>query len=761
MIEKQGLTETQVKTLLKEYGSNDVSEPNFSFSKEVAKRLWGLSAWILEGALLLELILGKDIQALFIIIMLLFAAVDGAIQSKRANKVLNSISNQLTPTVSVKRSGKWIETSSKNLVPGDLIALKPGDVVPADAKILDNDLEVNESSITGESKSILKVTDQTVLSGTSVISGSALAEVIRTGKNSRMGKTINLIHTSKAPGQLQKILSQIIKYLAIFDAGLVVILLGLSVIRHENLISMLPFIAMLFIATIPIAMPSSFAVANSVEANVLSKQGVLVGDLTGIQDAANLDLLFLDKTGTITANNPAITHFYNLSNQNNDFVFKVVLSVLDAKYPTEIDKALQKYINNHSDNQTTFKITDFLPFDSSIGYSQADIYLDDVSYEVRLGSLKVLNDESTDPVNVAKLNLAPGRTVAVSINQKIAGIFVMEDQPRKNSAKIIADLKQRKIRPFMITGDNTITANAIAKVVGLDHPIIPISEMEKIEDYSQISGFSNVKPEDKLKIVKLFQAKGYIVGMTGDGVNDAPALKQANVGMAMKNAVYLAKRAAKMVLLKPGLTEIPNIIDSGHRVYQRMITWALTKLSRTAELTSLITFGYIFYRFIPLSLNAMILVAILNDIVTLVLGTDNTHISKYPEKWNLKRMSVLGFILAVGWTLPGLLILRTLIVQGIANNQISTMLFLYLMFSAMMTILITRTKKMFWQSRPSNALILAIIFNVILSVLLAKFGIGLTVIAWSEIWIILLLTIMIGIILDFVYLSLAKLISQK
>ena len=736
-----GLTDQVAAQRLSTDGPNEVPEPQFNFFKAILSRLWEPSAWILEIALLIEFFLGKYIQAAFVLAMLLFSALTGAIQSRRANNVLHSLSHKLTPTAFVKRSGKWIKIPSKDLVVGDIISLNKGDIIPADVDILTNLISVDESSITGESKAVKHDINTTAFSGTEILNGNTLARVTKTGKNSRSGKTVSLINKSSAPGHLQILLGKVIGYLAILDTILAILLIVVALIRHENLIDMLPFLAMLFIATIPIAMPSSFAVANSVEAKELSKRNILVSDLSGIQEAANLNLLLVDKTGTITANKPQVVNFYNLSNLDKTNVVQYAVSAADQRNSSVIDLAMLNYAKQlqiHPLNQQNFQ-----PFSSDTGYSETTV---NDKIDVKLGSLKKLTDLAKTPVKLPQnINFGAGRTTAVMVNGAVVGIFILEDQPRPDSAVAIKKIQSRGVKVIMLTGDNQGTAAAVAKQVGLTGQVVSFADLKKA-DVSQLAGIADVVPENKLQMVKLMQQQGYVVGMTGDGVNDAPALKQASVGIAVKNAVDLAKTSAKMVLMKEGLMPIIDILDSGHRVYQRMLTWTITKLSRASELSMLLVFGYIVFKFMPLSLNAMILVAILNDLVTLALGTDNTTITYKPESWDLLGLSKIAIVLAIGWTAVGFGILYWLNAHGFSVAQISSTLYCYLIFSAMLTILMTRTKKMFWQSKPSKAVSWAIIANCVITIILVLAGWGVQAISIK----LILMTAIVALITAFV-----------
>lgn len=749
--ELQGLTDAQAEERLKKDGLNEVPEPEFNFFKEFMSKLWNLSAWILEAALLLECILGKWIQSLFVLLMLLFAAFNGATQKKKSRRVLNTISHELTPTVSVKRSGKWKQINSKFLAVGDLISLKRGDVLAADVKIAQGQITVDESSITGESKPIKKSVGDTAYAGTTVVDGDALAIVTATGSNSRSGKTINLINNSAAPGHLQQLLTKIIYYLCLLDGVLTLILVIAALIRGQNVIEMLPFLAMMFIASIPVAMPSTFALSNSFEATRLSKEGVLTSDLTGIQDAANLNLLLLDKTGTITENKTAVSQWDNLSNLPNKEVLALVGAATDKRSPSIIDSAIDEYLKEKGITPDTPE--KFIPFTSDTGYSMATVG----GYNIKLGSFKQLSliDKNADK-EAKNIDFTAGRSVALLINDKLAGIFILRDKVRSDSKKALEELKKRGIKPIMLTGDNRRTAEAVAKEVGLKGKVISIHDFNDKTDVNDLAGIADVLPEDKLKMVKLFQKDGYIVGMTGDGVNDAPALKQAEVGIAVSNAADVAKRSGKMVLLEDGLTPIVKILDAGHRVYQRMTTWSLTKLSRTAELTMLLTFGYLCFNYIPMALNAMVIYTIMNNMVTMMIGTDNTHITYKPESWNMLKLAKIAFSLAAGWTVIGFGFVWYLVSHHYAQGTVSTMVYVYLVLSAMLIVLITRTRKFFWQSAPSKSVAIVQIIDVLLTFALALLGLAMTQISFANLGLTIIVALIAAIIIDLFYQPIMK-----
>jgi H+-transporting ATPase len=761
----RGLTSQEAARRLASEGPNEVPQPKFNFWKAFASGLWNLSAWILEGALLLEVILGKGIQAAFVAAMLLFAAFNGAFQKRKSNRVLDDISHELTPVVPVERDGKWTKIDSKQLVRGDLINLTRGDVLAADAVLKTGSIACDESSITGESAPVTKKPGDTALSGTTVVQGSGLALVSATGSHSRSGKTVNLINQSAAPGHLQVLLTRIIYYLCLLDSVLTAVLIIAALIRHENIISMLPFLAMMFIASIPVAMPSTFAVSNSFEAKALTGQGILTSDLTGIQDAANVDVLLSDKTGTITENQTAVSSWTNMSSYSQKNALFLAASAADQRNQSVVDTAVLTFAGQHDLHPA--QPEDFTPFSPTTGYSHAHVTVPDTHdvVDVKLGSFKVLSrldSAAEQKARQAGVDFAAGRSVAVLINNQLAGVFILSDIIRKDSASALADLQTRGITTIMLTGDNQKTAQAVATRVGLPGTVvsrndIDLDTVDPAAPDAHIAGIADVLPEGKLEIVKALQKHGHIVAMTGDGVNDAPALKQAEVGIAVSNAADVAKRSGKMVLLKDGLTPILHILDAGHRVHRRMITWAISKLARTAELTMLITLVYLVFKRLPLGLNAMVIFTIMNNMVTMMLGTDNAVASRVPEKWDIASLSRLSFCLAGTWTIVGFGLFWILSANGWKFDVLTTIMFVFLELTAVMLMLAARTSGFFWRSIPSVQVWSVQLADIVITVVLALTGLAME----ARIGILdLLLTIgvvlVFGVLIDLLYVPLAR-----
>jgi len=718
MIENNGLTTQEAEVLRQKHGYNETPTIKKSFMSLILKRLVGPIPYIIELALVIELLLGNYIQVGFIFALLLFSAIDGAIQENRAAKSIGELDTKLIAYASVLRDGKWKKLSSRELVPTDLIHLSVGSIIPADCKVAAGTILVNQSVVTGESKAVTKSEDDILYSGSTVIQGTADVLVEKTGKNSSLGKTTELVRTNEAPGRLENLLFTVVKYLAYLDIVLAVILTITALIRHTPFLSLLPFLVILFVATIPISMPSSFAVANSLEAGILSKKGILVGGLTGIQEAGSMNILLMDKTGTITKNKPELDDLVSLNGLDKVQLLKYALATVKPSSVNPLDLAIMQRAK--SDNVTVSKIKEQISFDPKLKGARATLDNDD---EVFLGSpVKSKLDDSIKK-KISELSLQGLQIMALSVNQEVVGLLTFKDQVKDDMPETIAALKKQGVTVLMLTGDTAPTAQAIAQKIGLNDKIGTVDDA--LSDVLSFGGFANVYPEDKYKIVKSLQDKGYVVGMTGDGINDAPALKQADVGIAINTATDISKLAARIILTEPSLMGITELIDSGHRVYQRMMTWLITKLARTAQLALLLTVGYLCTNFFPISLNIIVFIVILNDCVTLTLGTDQVKTNHLPENWNLKNLSKISVIYTIGWLALGFLILwYSVSFTSLSHSQISGMLFVYLIYSAMGMILSTRTRDHFWSIPTSKAVGTVIFINLIVSSLIGILGLA-------------------------------------
>jgi len=749
----KGLNDADIHAKRMQYGYNEIPEKEVGPVIGVLKRMWGPIPWLLEAAMIFELILGKGVQAAIVFLLLVFSAVIGQIQENRAKKAIGYLHQQLQISVRTLRNGTWQTIPARELVPGDIVHARVGDIVPADIEIIHGNVSVNESALTGESIDVTKEAHETIFSASTISHGEVIARVSAVGITSSYGKTANLVRTAEAPGRLQTLLFNIVRYLAYLDVFLAVILVITAFIQGTPWQDLLPFLVILFIATIPISMPSSFVVANSLEAKNLAKEHVLVTGLSGIQEAASMNVLLVDKTGTLTNNRPEISELIPFGQLEDTELLKFAAAASDDTSNDTINIAILGALKKLKLGMP--ERTSFTAFDPVQKVSMAQINHNGNQLNVVLGSPAVIAENAEIPRNfmdqVNSLSSKGSRVLAVAAGESgrlvCQGLIALADSPRDDAKESVAKIQALGIRIIMLTGDTAGTAKSIAEQVGIGTRIGTLKDA--LFNPLDFDGFANVYPEDKYKIVKALQNLGMVVGMTGDGINDAPALKQADVGIAVSTATDVAKSAARVVLTKPELSDIIKVIDSGHRVYRRMMTWTITKLARTAELAALLTFGLIFTGFFPVSLSLIVFIVVMNDMVTLTLGTDSAWPTTVPENWNMPRLVKISAIFTIGWLALGLVILlfyRN--VQHISPEQISSLMFLYLIYSAMATILMTRTRDQFWSFTPSKWVAGMIAINLIIATLMAAFGWVTAAVSLQSILILMIITVLAMMILD-------------
>lgn len=733
-----GLNDAGIRVKRKQYGANEIPEKHVGPAMGTLKRMWGPIPWLLEAAMIFELILGKGAQAAVVFLLLVFSAVTGEIQEGRAKKAIGYLHQQLQISVRALRNGVWQTLPSRELVPGDIVHERVGDIVPADLTILSGTVSVNESVLTGESIDVAKNAGETVFSASTVSHGEAIAAVAAIGTKSSYGKTAELVRTAEAPGRLQVLLFNIVRCLAYLDVVLAAVLAAAALIRGTPWQELPPFLAILFIATIPISMPSSFTVANSLEARNLAKEHVLITGLTGIQEAAGMNVLLVDKTGTLTNNRPEIAELLPFGKLEGPELLRLAAAASDDTSEDTISTAILRAFRKQG--LPVPERTSFTAFDPVRKVSGAQIARNGTLLNVTLGSPAVVAGLSEVPADfterVDSLSAKGARVLAVASGENeglvCRGLIALADSPRDDAGKSIAKIRGLGIRVLMITGDTAGAAKAIAERVGIGGRIGTLKDAEAHP--LDFDGFADVYPEEKYKIVEALQKAGMVVGMTGDGINDAPALKQADVGIAVSTATDVAKSAAKVVLTEPELSDISKVIDGGHRVYRRMMTWTITKLARTAELAALLTFGFIFAGFFPVSLSLIVFIVVMNDMVTLTLGSDRAWPTAVPEQWDMPQLARISAIFTAGWLVLGLgLLWFYLKVRNLGADQISSLMFLYLIYSAMETILMTRTRAPFWSFAPSRWVGGMVALNFILATLMAVFGLATAPVSWQSV----------------------------
>ncbi len=741
-----GLSSDEVEKLRKKYGYNEIPEKKESPFLSLGKKFWGTTAWMLEVTAALTFVLQKYIDFYIIAALLIVNAVISFFQEERASKAVSILKQSLQVKCRVLRSAKWIVEDARALVPGDVIRIRSGDLVPADSILVDGYLDVDQSVLTGESISVERKNGEKVFSGSIIKKGESTAMVIATGASTYFGKTAELVQTASPKLHINEVVSEVLKWLLAIAITLVIVSLIIWIIRGLNVIAILPLLLVLLIAAIPVALPAMFTVSMALGSMDLVKKGIVVTRLSSIEDAASMDILCTDKTGTITQNRLTVASVIPLDGYSEDQIILYGAMASSDANNDAIDSAfLQEYRKR---KLPEFSVEKFVPFDPSTRRTESDSVLDGRRLHIMKGAVKTIaslvQDNSSDAEKrMADLAVKGYRTIAVSIasaekKAEIAGFVALYDPPRKDSRALISELKDLGINVKMLTGDSEEIAMETARQVGLGLSITPVHNDISPDTIEKSDGFSEIYPEDKYRIVKALQERHHVTGMTGDGVNDAPALKEAEVGIAVSTSTDVAKAAASAVLTKEGLENIVDLIKDGRAIYQRVVTWVLNKTTRTIEIVVFVSLAFLILGSYIVSAFDIVLTLFLIDFVTISLSTDNVRWSRKPESWDItslvKVAAVIGAMMITEsflWLFIGMKYLSV-------GNQVPMYSFSFgiLLYFGIFTTFVTRERKHFWSSMPGKPLFIALIADIFVVLAIETFGIP--GVAAMPIWITLL-----------------------
>lgn len=737
-----GLSSEEAKKRLEKYGPNEIADKKENLAIKLLKKLIGpisLMLFVIAG---ISIFLGKYIDAYIIFGLVIFNSLAGFIEEYKADNTLELLRKKLSVTVSVERDGSWSKVPSKSIVPGDVIRLRVGDIVPADCKIIESDyLSVDQSMLTGESLPVDKKEGGFVYSSCVIKAGEATALVVSTGPNTAFGKTTELVKVARSRMHLESDILELIKYLVAVDLILVTIVLLYSFFSHMNLVAIIPFTLLILLVSVPVALPAAFTVAMAYGTERLSSKNILVTRLEAIEEASTMNVVCLDKTGTITKNVLSMSKSAGYGSFSGVDVAKYGGLASRKEDADEIDNSIITYCTAHKIDISGYKVTNFKPFDPSTKVSEADVLYNGRNITVVKGFPgKVLSmcglgkkDEEKLKSDINIESRRGCRIIAVAVNDgrwKLVGYLSLNDRPRDDSANFIKELKGLGLRIKMLTGDSDATAKAIASEVGIGDKILDVSSLEG-EDESQLAklvnendGFAGVFPKDKYAIVKALQDSGLHVGMTGDGVNDAPALKQAEVGIAVSNATDVAKSAAAIVLTSDGIEPIVNAIIESRSIFERMITYTINKVSRIIQIAFFLAAAFLVLKFLPIRTIQLILMIFLNDIGSITLSTDREKYSAKPDTWSLKTIFSASLIFGVAAIAEiSLLTFIGLTVFLFSHAELQTFLFFSFITSVEFLLLSIRSRGHFFSSFPSFPVILQIILSISIAFVLSVFGI--------------------------------------
>jgi len=750
----EGLTKAEAAELLGQYGPNEIAETKTNPLLKFLSYFWGPIPWMIEAAVVLSALVKHWADFVIILVLLLANAVVGFWEEFQAGNAVEALKAQLALKARVKREGQWTILPSRELVPGDLIRLRLGDIVPADASLLSGGpVEVDQSALTGESLPAERKNGETVYSGSILRQGEADAKVTATGVKTFFGRTTQLVQETHTISHFQKAVLKIGDYLIALAAALVVLILIVAFFRGDPWMATLQFALVLTVAAIPVAMPTVLSVTMAVGARLLAKKQAIVTKLSAIEELAGMDVLCSDKTGTLTQNKLTLGEPFCVEGVSQEEILQAGVLASRAENQDTIDLAVLSGLKDPA-RLAGFTVTDFKPFDPVHKRTEAAVKTPDgKTFQAAKGAPQVIlelsgNAPAVKPAVEKAVNefAARGyRSLGVARKDgegpwRFLGVLPLFDPPREDSKETLATARAMGVKVKMVTGDQEAIARETAKQLGLGtsileveafgdgHPPIPELGVEA----EKADGFAQVFPEHKFRIVEALQARGHILGMTGDGVNDAPALKKADCGIAVSGATDAARAAADMVLLTPGLSVIIDAIQESRRIFQRMNSYAVYRITETIRVLFFMTLSILAFNFYPVTAVMIVLLAILNDGAILSIAYDKVKYKNEPEAWNMR--SVLGIATVLGTA--GVVASFGLFYLGervfhLNRDVIQTLMYLKLSVAGHLTIFVTRTRGPFWSHRPAKVLLGAVLGTQLIATILAVYGILMPPIGWG------------------------------
>jgi plasma-membrane proton-efflux P-type ATPase len=754
-----GLTQAEVDIRRKENGYNEVAETKEHPVLTFLSKFWGLSAWMLELIMVLSAVLGKYSDLVVVGALLVVNAVLSFMQEHRAAGVVETLRRRLQVNARVRREESWQVIPARELVPGDIVRVRPGDIIPADVKLLTDSLIVDQSALTGESKDSDKVPGDVLSSGSIVRRGEGNGVVMLTGAKTYFGHTTELVQKARPKLHIEAVVANVVRWLFVIVGALLVLVVVLSLIRGAPLLEMVPLMLVLLMSAVPVALPVMFTVSMAVGSKELAKRGVLVTRLSAAEDAATMDVLCVDKTGTVTMNQLAVTGVIPLEQSTEaDVLFAGALASQEANQDP-IDLAFLAAAKERQVFENVPNVTpvSFAPFDAKNRRTEAVVEQNGQRLRLMKGAVRSVAEAcGLLPAAIEKLEarvsesaLKGYRTLAVARGPEagtcaMVGLVTLYDPPRPDAKQLIATLHDLGVPVKMLTGDALAVASEIARGVGLPNirhasdlkVAVAKTGKEAIDLLAGADGFAEVYPEDKYIVVQHLQAAGHVTGMTGDGVNDAPALRQAEVGIAVSTATDVAKGAASVVLTELGLTNIVALVEQGRTIYQRVLTWIVNKISRTILKAAFVAVAFVVTGKFVVSAFAMLLLVFMTDFAKIALATDNVRPSKRPETWQIGSFITVSVVLGVAMLAESLALLwigwlRFKLATN--NSALYTFSFLTLLYFAAFSIVSARERRWFWATWPSKTLEVALIADVLIGTALTFVGLpGLVALPWSQ-----------------------------
>jgi plasma-membrane proton-efflux P-type ATPase len=754
-----GLTHAEVELRRKDHGYNEVAEEKDRPVLKFIQKFWGISAWLLELIMVLSAILGKYSDLAVVSALLVINALLSFLQERRAAGVVEALRRRLQVSARVRRDSSWQIIPARELVPGDIVRVRSGDIIPADVKLLTGALTVDQSALTGESKDADKTPCEVLSSGSVVRRGEGNGVVMLTGAKTYFGRTTELVQKARPILHIEAVVAKVVRWLFVIVGALLVVVVVLSLIRSAPLIEMIPLMLVLLMSAVPVALPVMFTVSMAVGSKELAKRGVLVTRLSAAEDAATMDVLCVDKTGTITMNQIAVTGVIPLEHATEtDVLFAGALASREANQdPIDLAFLAAAKERHIFDNLPNVARVSFAPFDAKNRRTEAVVEQNGQRLHVIKGAVRTVAEgcglqasaiEALE-AQVSESALKGYRTLAVARGPEtgtpaLLGLVTLYDPLRSDAKQLIAELRGLGIPVKMLTGDALAVAREIAQGVGLPN-IRRVADLkaagaqagnEAVDLLAGADGFAEVYPEDKYIVVQHLQAANHVTGMTGDGVNDAPALRLAEVGIAVSTATDVAKGAASVVLTEPGLINIVALVEQGRTIYQRVLTWIINKISQTILTAAFVAIAFVVTGKFVVSAFVMLMLVFMLDFAKIALATDNVRPSKKPETWNI------GGFIAVSVALGVAMVAETLLLLWIGwshfglatnNNALYSFSFLMLLYFAVFSVVSARERHWFWATLPSKIFASALAVDALTGTIVTLVGLpGLMPLPWWQ-----------------------------
>jgi H+-transporting ATPase len=727
-----GLTGDEARRRLVTAGPNAMPDTALHPLHRALSKLWAPVPWMLELAILLELVLGKYLEAAIIAGLLVFNATLGFFQEGRAQATLAALKSRLALNASARRDGSWKIVPAADLVTGDVVKLSLGAVVAADVRLIEGSVLLDQSMLTGESVPIEACPGIQTYAGALVRRGEAVAEVIATGTGTKFGRTAELVRTAHVVSSQQKAVLRVVRNLALFNGALIVALVAYGLAMAMPWAQIIPLVLTAVLASIPVALPATFTLAAAVGAQALAKLGVLPTRLSAVDEAAAIDVLCADKTGTLTNNELRVTTIHPMPGFDAAQVMGLAALTSSDGGQDPVDGAVRAAATAHSGATDLPTLNKLIPFDPATKMSEATA-TDSAGSTLRVvkgafAAVVGLTQTSPDAATTANELEAQGlRVLAVAFGPpealKLAGLIALSDPPRADSAGLIAELHTLGVRTVMVTGDAPTTASIVARAVGLDGAVAPpgpVSDGVRAEDFAVFAG---VLPEGKYQLVQAFQKSGHTVGMCGDGANDAPALRQAQMGIAVSTATDVAKSAAGMVLTQPGLVGIVAAVKEGRITFQRILTYTLNMMIKKMVTVLFLAAGLVMTGHAILTPMLMVVIMVSGDFLTMSLTTDNVQPSPRPNVWRISQLTIAGAIMGLCLLVFCISVLAVGYFSiGLDAEALDTLALVALVFGSQTTLYAIRERRRLW-SRPGLWLNLSSLANVLIVSTMAVVGI--------------------------------------